>query len=312
MPPTTGAQWWSTDPSLNCTAYHALIYEVSLAAGGKGYACGVTGTFIWLAAGGDWRTSIRMAAPASGAVGVQYVFYDEDGKRIPLDTISNSVPAAGDTIGFALNANQPSEVQLLGASRDAPRYNATQTGSVFSLFLCPDAATCATVLPQLLYSAAPLEPWLLSIPIAWDSSFSALQPPGLSTRWWATGIHDGTHLISFATYNQSSAPAAYTVRVYDSDGTLVGQAVTPLVPGSNGADGVGGTRGFLLTDVVKTALPMGILKVTIEGTSPMTACFLQFSGESATSLQTAHDVGPLALSGRDSLTAVSNAEGVRR
>ena len=85
LPPTTGAQWWSTDPNLNCSAYRSLIYEVPLASGGKGYACGVTGTFVWSAAGGSWGTSIRMAAPASGAVGVQYLFFDEGGNRISLD-----------------------------------------------------------------------------------------------------------------------------------------------------------------------------------------------------------------------------------
>jgi hypothetical protein len=311
MPPATGAQWWSTDPSLDCTAYHALIYEVPLAAGGKGYACGVTGTFTWLAAGGNWRTSIRVAAPAAGAIGVQYVFFDEDGNRVSMDTISNSAPASGDTIGLALNANQPSEVQLLGASRDAPGYNPTQTGSVFSLFLCPDAVACATVLPQLLYSAAPLKPWLLSVPIAWDSSFSALQPSGLSTRWWATGSNSGAQVISFAIHNQASAPVAYTVRVFDSGGALVGQAVTPLVPGSNGVDEAGGTRGFLLADVVQAVLPVGILKVIIEGPGPASACFLQFSGESATSLETMHDLAPVA-GGGNSLTAVTNAAGVRR
>jgi hypothetical protein len=77
LPPTTGTQWWSTDPNLNCAAYRSLIYEVSLASGGKGYACGITGTFVWFAAGGSLGTSIRMAAPASGAVGVQYLFFDE-------------------------------------------------------------------------------------------------------------------------------------------------------------------------------------------------------------------------------------------
>ena len=275
---------------------HSLIYEIPLASGEKGYACGVTGTFVWWAAGGNWATSIRTAAPASGAVGVLYIFYDGDGKRISLDTISGSAPASGNTVGLSLNANQPSEVQLLGASSDAPHYNTTQTGSVFGLFLCPDPATCATVLPQVLYSSLPLKPWSLSVPISWDSSFSFLQPSGLSTRWSAVGINDSTHNISFAIYNQSAMSTTYTVRVYDSNGSLAGQAMTPLVPGSAGVDGVPGTRGFLLTDVIRTALPAGILKVTVEGVSLSSALFLQFNGDSATSLQVASDVVPDASS----------------
>ena len=70
--------------------------------------------------------------------------------------------------------------KLLGASTDGPQYGRPQTGSVFALFFCPDAGTCATVFPQLVYSSAPFKPWLLSVPIAWDTSFSFLQPSGLA------------------------------------------------------------------------------------------------------------------------------------
>jgi hypothetical protein len=272
QPPTTGVQWWSTDPTLDCTAFHSLAHEISLPSGAKGYACGVTGTFIWSVAGGDWKTSIRMAAPASGAVGVEYVFYDQDGKSISLDTISGSVRAAGNSLSLALNANQPSEVQLLGASADA--------------------GTCATVFPQLVYSASPSKPWLLTVPLAWDSSFSFLQPSGVATRWAAAGVNDGTHFISFAIYNPSTAPATYTVRVYDSTGALAGQGVTPSIPGANGVDATGGTRGFLLTDVITSPLPAGVLKVTIEGAGRTSATFLQFSADSATGLQATQDVVP--------------------
>jgi hypothetical protein len=286
LPPTDGAQWWSTDTNLDCTSIHALIYEVPLASGGKGYACGVTGSFIWLAAGGKWQTSIRAAAPSSGAIGVQYVFYDGDGNRVSLDTISGSVPASGSTLSFALNANQPSEVQVLGASSDAPQYNTTQTGSVFGLFFCAAPSTCATVLPQLLYSLLPIKPWSLSVPISWDASFSVLQPVGSGIRWSAVGINDATHVISFAIYNQSATAAVYTVRVYDSNGSLAGQATTPSVPGGPA------TRGFVLTDVIKAPLPPGILKVMVEGNNSSSALFLQFNGDSATSLQAAYDVAP--------------------
>jgi hypothetical protein len=297
MPPTTGAQWWSTDPNLDCTSFHSLVHEISLASGGKGYACGVTGLFIWSAAGGNWKTSIRMAAPASGAVGVQYVFYDQDGRRISLDTIFGSARAAGDTVGLALSANQASEVQLLGASGDGPQHGRTQTGSVFAVLLCPDAGTCATVVPRLVLSPAPLAPWLLNVPIAWDATFSFLQPSGVATRWSATGIHSDTDVLTFAIYNGSSTPATYAVRVYDSNGALAGQGVTPPIPAGNGVDGAGGTRGFLLSDVVGATIPAGVVKVTIEGAGATSAIFVQFSGESAISLDATHDVVPVASKG---------------
>ena len=172
---------------------------------------------------------------------------------------------------------------------------------MFGIFLCPDSATCATVVPQLLYSLQPLKPWSLSVPIAWDTSFSFLQPSGLSTRWSAVGVSDATHLISFAIYNQSTTSTTYTVRVYDSNGSLAGQATIPFIPASNGVDVAGGTRGFLLTDLVGTTLPAGVLKVTIDGAGLFSTLFLQFNGDSATSLQAAYDAVPGA-SGRAART----------
>ena len=297
LPPTTGAQWWSTDPNLSCSSYRSLIYEVPLASGGKGYACGVTGTFVWFATAGSWGTSIRMAAPASGAVGVQYLFFDGGGNRISLDTIAGAAQASGNSVGLVISANQPSEVRLLGASSDAPLYQKTQTGSVFGIFLCSSAATCATVNPQLLYSSISQPGWSPSVSIAWDSTFSPLQPVGLSTRWSAVGINDATHLLSFAIYNQSAVSTAYSVRVYAADGSLAAESVTPLILGSGGGtDGAGATRGFLLTDVVGTALPQGILKVTVEGAGPSSALFLQFSSSSGTTLPTSPESIPVIAS----------------
>lgn len=292
LPPTTGAQWWSTDPNLTCSAYRSLIYEVPLASGGKGYACGITGTFVWSAAGGGWDTAIRMAAPASGAVGVQYLFFDQDGNRISLDTVSGAAAASGTTVGLAASANQPSEVRLLGASSDGPVYRKTQTGSVFGIFLCASSATCATVKPELVYSSQSVPGWSISAPIAWDSTFSPLQPVGLSTRWSAVGVNDATHALSLAIYNQSAASTTYTVRVYAADGSIAGQAATPMIPASGGADAAGATRGFLLTDLIRTALPQGIVKVTVEGDGLSSALFLEFSGSSATSLPTSPEFIP--------------------
>jgi hypothetical protein len=287
FPPTTGPKFWSTDPNLDCSAFHALIGEINLASGGKGYTCFVSGTFVWMAAGGSWSSSIRVQAPASGSIGVEYGFFAE-GQRISMDTTSGTgaVPASGNEVSAALSANQPSEIRLLGATGSGPQYATTQTGIVYAIFFCADATTCATIQPQLLYSYAPVKPWSLSVPIAWDSFYSLFQPKGLWPRWSAAGIQDATHLISLAICNQSPMMAAFTVRVFDANGSLVGQSTTPpIVPA--------GTRGFLLTDLIKTALPAGLLKVTVDGGSSFSSVtFLQFEGDSATSLQTAYDSPP--------------------
>jgi hypothetical protein len=282
MPPTTGAQYWSTDPNLSCAAFHALIAEISLASGGKGYACFVSGTFPWMAAGGAWSTSIRTTAPASGTIGVDYGFFD-GGQRVSLDTTSGNgaVPTSTNLVSIALNANQPSEIRLLGVPGSAPQYNKTQTGFVYAVFYCADAATCASLVPQLLFSFAPSKPWSFSVPISWDNVFSSFQPRGIGSGWSASGINDSTHVISFAICNQSRDPATFNVRVFDANGSLVGQGTTPLIVPA-------GALGFLLTDLVGTPLPGGILKVTIEGGSNVSSvAFFQFDGDSATSLQVA-------------------------
>ena len=289
MPPTTGAQYWSSDPNLDCSAFHALIAEVPLASGGMGFSCFVSGTFVWMAAGGSWNTSLRVQAPASGAIGVDYNFY-QDGQRISMDTTSGSgvSPKSGNLLEFALNANQPSEIHLLGATGSGPQYATTQTGFVYALFFCADAATCASVLPQLMFSFAPIKPWSLSVPISWDSSFSAFQPKGIGPRWSAAGISDATHLISFVVCNQSRVASTFTVRVFDANGSLVGESTTPSIV-------VAGSQGFLLTDVIRTPLTAGILKVTIDGGPNISSvAFLQFEGDSATNLQVAYDSPPQA------------------
>ena len=293
-PPTTGAKFWSTDPNLDCSAAHALSIQVPLASGGMGVSCLVSGIFVWLAAGGGWSTSIRATAPASGAIGIDYGFW-QDGQRITMDTTSGNgaVPASGNLVSVALNANQPSEIRLLGATSSAPQYGTTQTGFVYAVFYCPDAATCATLVPQLLYSFAPIKPWSLSVPISWDFVFSSFQPKGIGTGWSASGISDATHLISFAICNQSRFATTFNVRVFDSNGALVGQATTPSIP-------VLGTLGLLLTDLIRTPLPTGILKVTVDGGSNLSSvAFFQFDGDSATSLQ----VSPELPTGSSSVSA---------
>jgi hypothetical protein len=286
-PPTTGAKFWSTDPNLDCSAAHALAIQVQLASGGLGTSCLVSGTFVWMAAGGGWNSSIRVAAPASGPIGIDYGFW-QDGKRVSMDaTLGNGAPAvSSNLIESVLNANQPSEILLLGATDNAPQYEATQTGFVYVNIFCPDATTCANVAPQLRYSFAPIKSLSLTVPIAWDSGFSSFQPPGILPRWSAMGVQDAEHQISFAICNQSRVPAVFNVQVFDANGSLIGQAATPSIP-------VGAVQGFLLRDLIPTPLPPGVLKLTVDGGPSLSSvAFFQFEKDSATNLQVFYD-GPL-------------------
>ncbi|MBZ5678108.1 MAG: hypothetical protein LAP61_28005 [Acidobacteriia bacterium] len=298
--PTTGAQYWSTTPP-DCSALQENPVVITNSAGTTiGYSCYVTGTFVWLAAGGTWGTSIRVSAPASGAIGVDYSFYDPTGNNLSLDTSTGAslFPASGSDVNFALNANQPSEVRLLGAPSEATQhYPTTQTGSVYAIIYCPNAMTCETVLPQLLYSFLPIQPWSLSVPISWDFFYSPVQPQGAWPQWSATGINDATHFVSLVIYNQDTLATSYTVRVYDSAGNLAGTGTTPSVAPlpvfSDGSFGEGGTYGALLSKIVTTPLPSGVIKVLVDGGSNYSAvAALQFSGPSATSLQVAYDSAP--------------------
>jgi hypothetical protein len=289
QPSTTGTPYWSTAP-MDCSAAGSQTYTIPLASGGTGYVCIVSGTFLWLAAGGSWGTSIRVSAPASGAIGVDYSFYDPSGSTLTLDSTSPNGAASGNDVNFVLKTNQPSDVNLLGAPSDAPQYAKTQTGSVYAVFYCPNATACATVLPQLLYAFSPIKPWSLSVPISWDGFFSDVQVAGAWTQWSATGINDATHFLSFVVYSQSTVASVFTVRVYDSTGSLVGQGTTPVIPGYSAVTQEGGTYGALLSQVISTPLPSGVFKVTVDGgANSSSVSFLQFSGDSAASLQVAFD-----------------------
>jgi len=245
-----------------------------------------------LAAGGGWGTSIRVAAPASGAIGVDYSFYDAGGKDLALDTKTGSASPTGSAheVNFALSANQAANIDLLGAADDGPAYSTNLSGSAYAVFYCPDAATCIAVLPQLIYSALPAIPWSLSVPIAWDTQ--------VWTQWAASGIDDGSqNLVSLAIYNEGTTATAYTVRVYDSTGALAGKGTTPLIAPmqsfGNGTYGQGGTYGDLLKNIITTPLPVGIFKVLIDGGSEYSAVVvLQFNAGSGTALQVAYDYAP--------------------
>jgi hypothetical protein len=232
-----------------------------------------------------------VAAPASAAIGVDYTFYDASGHNLKLDTtIGSGSTTSGNDVNFALSPNQPAEIGLLGATSDAPKYASTATGSVYGVFYCPDATTCANVVPQLLYSALPGTPWALSVPISWDTE--------LWTQWSAEGVDDGgTHRVSLVIYNEDMTATSYTVRVYDSTGSLAGTGTTPSIPPlqslGNGSVGEGGTYGALLSDVIPTRLPPGVFKILVDGGPKYSAVeVLQFNGLSATALQVAYDSAP--------------------
>jgi hypothetical protein len=288
QPPTTGTQYWSTVP-IDCSLLNSGYYTISLASGGTGYVCIVSGTFDWLAAGGSWNTAIRIGAPASGPIGVDVSFYDTNGNNLTLDNTSPNGAASSNDVNFVLKTNQPSEIDLLGAPNEPQPHKTTQTGTGYAVFYCSNQVTCATVLPQLLYSNASPQ-WSLSVPIAWNAFYSVLQPQGAWPQWSVTGVNDATHFVTFVVYNQNAAASTFTLRIYDSNGFQVGaSATTPLIPGSNSATGEAGTYGATLSSLFPN-LPSGVFKVTVDGgTNFSTASFLQFSGNAATSLQVAYD-----------------------
>jgi len=304
--PANGAVYWSkVAPDCSSLAGESPVAITNSSGTTIGYSCYVSGTFVWLAAGGGWGSSIRVAAPASGAIGVDYTFYDTSGNNLRLDTTSGggSSIASGNGVNFALSANQPAEVTLLGAASAAPRYGSTATGSVYAVFYCPDAATCANVLPQLLYSALPTTPWSLSVPVSWDTE--------LWTQWAAEGVDDGgAHRVSLVIYNEDITAASYTVRVYDSAGALAGTGVTPSIPPlrslSDGSLGEGGTYGALLSEVIATPLPPGLFKILVDGGSKYSAVeALQFNGPSGTALQVAYDSAPGSTASAASIRRLS-------
>ena len=246
----------------------------------------MSGTFVWLAAGGAWSTSIRVAAPASAAIGVDYSFYDANGNNLSLDTTGSYTGSSND-VNFALYANQPAEVDLLGATSNAPSYGYTQTGSVYAVFYCPDAITCSNVLPQLIYSALPSHPWSLSVPIAWDGA--------VWTQWSAVGIDDGgAHRVSLVIYNEDLTATNYTVQCLQQRGN-------PCRVGHDAFDSpVAEFRGWGRRDIRGTsvecdydAVAVGRLQDPRRRRVAYSAVeMLQINGPSATTLQVAYDTAP--------------------
>ena len=294
QPPINGPVYWSTSQPDCSSLFENPIPITNSSNATIGYSCYVSGTFVWLAAGGGWGSAIRVAAPNTAPVGVDYTFYDVNGNPQSLDT-SGAVIGPGKEVSFALNTNQPAELDLLGATGNGPSYSNLTIGSVYAVLYCPDANTCLNVLPQLIYSNLPHNPWALSAPISWDGSEW--------TEWSAEGVDDNTpvgagHHLSFVVYNQDTTATTYTVTVYDSNGNLAGTGTTPSIPPlQNGGNGEGGTYGAQLRAIVPN-LPSGTFKVLFNGGSLNSFVeVLQFNGLSATTLQVAYDGGASASTG---------------
>jgi len=309
-----GQVFWTATPQDCGAIWQVEIQNPVNPQGPDVYTCAVGGTFLWLAAGGPWGSTIRVSAPASNPVGVQYWFYDNNGQELSLDTTAGTGSAVTSTsdLAFALNPNQPSQINLLGTTGTS--HSNTQTGTAYAEFYCPDEATCENVLPQLIYSALPTIPWSLSVPIAWDITYG--YSLGWNTLWSAVGVDDGaSHRVSLAVYNQdqsgTTTPTSFAVRVYDSNGNLSGTGMTPpLNPipmdnTGNFAIGDGGTWANLLSNVITTRLPSGPFKVVVDGgDTPCSVEVLQVNGTSATTLQVGFDILPdLSVAGSNAAKA---------
>jgi hypothetical protein len=93
-------------------------------------------------------------------------------------------------------------------------------------------------------------------------------------------------------YNQGSVATIYTVRVYDKNGILVGTGTTPAINGFSSVTGEAGTYGALLSNIVSTALPSGILKVFVDGgANSSSVLMLQTNGRAIAPLQAYYDTG---------------------
>jgi hypothetical protein len=290
--PTNGPVYWSTTMP-DCSSLSETAVAVTNSSGGVvGYSCYVSGTFVWLAAGGGWTSAIRVGAPATAPIGVDYTFYDNNGNNLTLDTKSGASSSliSSNVVSFALSANQPSEVDLLGATSNAPTYAPTTTGTAYAVFYCPDATTCNNVLPQLIYLQQPTHPWLATVPIVWDNA--------IRTHWSAEGVDDGaTNVVSFVVYNESTIAATFTVDIYDSAGTLFATGTTPSIPPlqslGGGSYGEGGIYGADLRTVITGGLPSGTFKILIDGgTIASGVQMFQITGPAITSMQIANDSAP--------------------
>jgi hypothetical protein len=280
---TANAQtYWSSNANLNCGAYGQDSNGTPLQLDSGGYVCYVYGTLPCYASGGGWASSIRVSAPSSAPVAYFFDFSYANGADATLDFLyqGDSTVYNGTFVSNALYANQPLEVDLLGLHSDASTYGTTADGPVVVLAECPDANTCSQVQAQLIYSALPSQPWLLSAPVVWDSQ--------TSYGWSSVVIDDGsTNFVSFVIYNLDTVgqvPRTYTLNVYDATGALYATATTQPVP-------LYGSYADLLRNVIPS-LPPGAFKLQVVGSAYTAFEALQFHGPSATTLVVASEIVP--------------------
>ncbi len=293
---TANAQtYWSTNAALNCGSYGTdaagTPQTVTTPAGGTGYVCYVYGTLPWYAAGAGWASSIRVAAPATAPVAVFLDFFDVNNVPSTLDFRyrGDSTVTSDVTTSTALFPNQPIEVDLLGLHSQAPAYGSQAGGPVVVLAYCPDSVTCSQMQAQLIYSALPSNPWSLSAPVVWDAQ--------TWTAWSSVGVDDGsTDQMSFVIYNLANDGLAhtYTLKVYDSNGTLQGTATTQTVAYL-------GSYADLLRNVV-TNLPAGVLKVQLVASDYAAFEALQFHGATGTTLVSAWENIPAGAAATAAVT----------
>jgi hypothetical protein len=269
----------TTSPS-SCAPFH------DQSAGTTEYYCYYGGSFPWFAAGGGWTTTLRIAAPASGTIQVKYDFTD----KLDYLQYGDTSPTDSSEALFELSPNQPSEVTLLGLSNEGPPYATASTGTVHVEVRCADKATCAAVVPQLIYSALPGTPWYLSGTMSMDISVPT-QPD--STVWSAVGVNDPqaststklNQIMSFVILNDSGIDQQYTVSAYNQSGALIGSKVVSV--------GNGVSKGYVLDTSVIPNLPAGLVKLRVAGNVTDTSgvdgptcqlTVLQFKGMAATAL----------------------------
>ena len=198
---------------------------------------------------------------------------------------SGSAITSGNDVNFALECRTSLRKSTYWVLRPTlPATGPTTGGTVYVQLYCPDSLTCYSALPQLIYSAPPTIS--LSVPLAFDGYEF--------TQWSSQGIDNGgSQRISLVqSYNQGTVATIYTVRVYDSNGNLVGSGTTPAINGFSSVSGEAGTYAALLSSIIPTTLPSGILKVFVDGgANNSSVLMLQTNGRAIAPLQAYYDTG---------------------
>jgi hypothetical protein len=255
--------WSTTQP--NCGSF------ASRQLNNGGYVCEHYGVLPWYSAGAGWTSAIRTQAPSTDAIAVFYSFWDKNDNASALDSsyLGGSSFLNQSVVSFALYANEPSEVDILGLPSEAPAYKTTDaSGYVVVAVQCPDATTCSQASAQLLYSALPSQPWSLSVPVVWLNQET--------NAYSAVGIDDGvTNTLAIVIYNDEVAQQTVQLHIYNAIGNEISQSPVSIQ--------VQGTTGIGLRTLVP-GLPAGIYKIKSTGPSYSEFQVLQFSGPSATSL----------------------------